>query len=73
MSHLMVKKSQLLFFSGRLYVFSNLNIYVCGQLVDVCDSATHLGHFISTTEKKSTVKSANSCFWRGFNIFMSDF
>ena len=40
------KKSKLLFFRGRECVFSNLNIYVCGQLVDMCDSATHLGHFI---------------------------
>ena len=67
------KKSQLLFFRGRECVFSNLNIYVCGQLVDMCDSATHLGHFIASTDKKSIVKSAKSCFWGSFNIFMSDF
>ena len=41
--------------------------------VDMCDSATHLGHFIASTDKKSIVKSAKSCFWRSFNIFMSDF
>ena len=34
-------------------------IYVCGQLVDMCDSATHLGHFIASTDNKSIVKSAN--------------
>ena len=67
------KKSQLLFFRGRECVFSNLNIDVCGQLVDMCDSATHLGHFIASTDKKSIVKSAKSCFWRSFNIVMSDF
>ena len=72
MSHLMAK-SQLLFFRGRECVFSNLNIYVCGQLEDMCDSATHLGHFIASTDKKSIVKSAKSCFWRSLNIFMSDF
>ena len=55
------------------WVFSNLNIYECGQLVDMCDSATHLGHFISSPDKKSIVKSAKSCFWRSFNICMSDF
>ena len=43
-------KKKLLFFRGRECVFSNLNIYVCGQLVDMCDSATHLGHFISSTD-----------------------
>ena len=73
MSHLMAKKSQLLFFRGRECVFFYLNSYVCGQLVDMCDYATHLGHFIASTDKKSIVKSAKSCFWRSFNIFMSDF
>ena len=38
----------------------------------MCDSATHLGHFISSTDKKSSVKSAKSCFWKSFNIFISD-
>ena len=70
MSHLL-EKSQLLFFKGRECVFSNLN--ECGQIVDMCDSATHLGHFIASTDKKSFVKSAKSCIWRSFNIFMSDF
>ena len=32
------KKSQLLFFRGRECVSCNLNMYVCGQLVDMCDS-----------------------------------
>ena len=36
--------------------FSTLNICVCGQLVDMCDSATRLGHFISSTDKKTIVK-----------------
>ena len=36
------KKSQLLFLRGRECVFSNLNIYVCGELVDMCESASHL-------------------------------
>ena len=67
------KKSQLLFFRGRECVFYHLNIYVCGQLVDMCDSTTHLGHFISSTDKKGIVKSAKSCFWRSFDICMSDF
>ena len=39
----------------------------------MCDSATHLSHFISSTDKKSIVKSAKSGFRRSFNIFMSDF
>ena len=68
-----VKKSQLFFFRGRECVFSNLNIYVCRVLVDMCDSATHLGHFIASTDKKSIVKSVKCCFWRSFNICMADF
>ena len=51
----------------------NSNIYVCGQFVDRCDSATNLGHLISSTDKKSIVISAKSCFWRSFNIFISDY
>ena len=39
----------------------------------MCDSATHLGHFIASTDKKIMVKSAKSCFWRNFNICISDF
>ena len=31
-------------------------MYVCGQLVDMCGFATHLGRFISSTNKKSIVK-----------------
>ena len=47
-------------------------MYVCGQVVNMCDSATHLGHLISSADKKSTVKSAKSCFWISFNMFMFD-
>ena len=39
----------------------------------MCDSVTHLGHFISSTDKKSIVKSAKLCSWRSFNLCMSDF
>ena len=65
--------SQLLFFMGRECVSYNLNMSVCGQVVYMCDSAPHSSYFISSTDKKSIVKSAKSCFWRSFNIVMSDF
>ena len=39
----------------------------------MCDSTAHLGHFISSTDKKSIVKSAKSGLWRSFNMCMSDF
>ena len=54
-----VKKVSCCFFRGRECVFSNLNIYVCGQLVDMCDSATHLGHFIASTIKKILLNQQN--------------
>ena len=73
MSHLMANKVSCCFSGVDNVYFSNLNIYVCGQLVDMCDSTTHLCHFISSTDKKNIVKSAKSCFWRSFNICMSDF
>ena len=70
MLHLMAK-TVISCFSGveNMYFL----IYVCGQLVDMCDSATHFGYFISSTDKKIIVKSAKSCFWGSFNIVMSDF
>ena len=34
-------------------------MYVCGQLVDICDSATHLGHFIASTNKKVLLNQQN--------------
>ena len=40
MSHLMAKISVAVF-RGRECLFYNLNMYVCGQLVDMCDSVTH--------------------------------
>ena len=34
-------------------------MYVCGQFVDMCDSATHLGNFISSTDKKVLLNQLN--------------
>ena len=42
-------------------------------IIYICDFATHLDPFISSTNKKNTVNSAKSCIWRSFNIYMSDF
>ena len=55
-----------------VYLFIQIFLYVCGRVVNMCDSTIHLGHFISSTNKKSTVKSAKSCFWRSFDIVISD-
>ena len=51
-----------------MFTIISLDRNTCCILVDMCDSATHLGHFIASTDKKSIVKSAKSCFWRSFSI-----
>ena len=65
--------SQLLFFRDRKWVCFNLINSVCGQVVNTCNSASHRGPLISSTHKKSTVKSIKSCFWRNLNIVMPHF
>ena len=52
---------------------SPLNVRIGGQVVDVTDSVTHLGHDISSRDRDRIVKSDNSSLWKSFNIFMSDF
>ena len=52
-------KSQLLFSRDRDCVFSNLNMYVCGQLVDMCDFTTHLGHFFHLQIRKVLLNQLN--------------
>jgi hypothetical protein len=37
------------------------------------ESAVHLGHNLSTVNKESIVKGANSDFWRSYNIFLANF
>ena len=38
------RKSKLLFFKGHCCNVSTLGIVVCGQLVEMSDTAVHLGH-----------------------------
>ena len=44
-------KSKLLFFKGRCCNVSTLGIVVCGQLVEMSDTAVHLGHTITSNDR----------------------
>ena len=45
-------KTQLPFFRVREFVSYKLNMFICGQVVNMCHSATHLSHFISSKDFK---------------------
>ena len=61
-------KSKLLFFKGRCCNVSTLGIVVCGQLVEMSDTAVHLGHTITSNDRDNITKSAKSSFWK-FSTF----
>ena len=59
------KKSQCMFFRGKK---------LCsGDEIKVSESAVHLGHRISSSDKHVGIKGALSNFWKGFNMFMCNF
>ena len=66
-------KSKLLHFRGRFCNTVRRGIEVNGQHVNISTTAVHLGHTISSVQRNTIVKSAAGSFWRGFNIFMSNF
>ena len=66
-------KSKLLFFKGRCCNVSTLGIVVCGQLVEMSDTAVHLGHTITSNDRDNITKSAKSSFWKSFNILIAEF
>ena len=66
-------KSKLLFFKGRCCNVSTLGIVVCGQLVEMSDTAVHLGHTITSNDRDIITKSAKSSFWKSFNILIAEF
>ena len=63
-------KSKLSLFKGRCGNVSTLGIVVCGQLVEMSDTAVHLGHTtcITSNDRDNITKSAKSSFWKSFNI-----
>ena len=52
-------KSKLLFFKGRCCNTSTLGIVVCGQLVEMSDTAVHLGHTITSIHLMTEIISLN--------------
>ena len=66
-------KRKLLFFKGRCCNVSTLSVVVCGQLVEMSDTAVHLGHTITSNDRDSITKSAKSSFWKSFNILIAEF
>ena len=67
-------KSKLLVFRGiDCIVNTNVGITICNEAVMPSESAVHLGHRLSTINKDSIVKGANSEFWRSYNIFLANF
>ena len=50
------RKSKLLFFKGRCCNVSTLGIVVCGQLVEMSDTAVHLGHTITSNDRDNITK-----------------
>ena len=63
-------KSKLLFFKGHCCNVSTLSIAVCGQFVEMSDTAVHLGHTtcITSNDRDNITKSAKSCHWN-FSTF----
>ena len=56
-----------------MYPLSTLGIVVCGQLVEMTDTAVHLGHTITSNDRDNITKSAKSSFWKSFNILIAEF
>ena len=50
------------FFKGRCCNVSTLSIVVCGQLVEMSDTAVHLGHTITSNDRDNITKSTKSSF-----------
>ena len=48
-------------------------IVVCGQLVDMSDTAVHLGHTKTSNDRDNITKSAKSTFMKSFNILIAEF
>ena len=42
-----------------------------GDEIKVSESAVHLGHRISSSDKHVGIKGASSNFWKGFNMFIN--
>ncbi len=66
-------KSCLLLFKGRNCKISTSSVTVNGVSLTVPERAVHLGYHMSTKDKECTVNATKNCFWRSFNLFISDY
>ncbi len=66
-------KSRLLLFKGRQCKVSKRGIIMNDVLLNMSESAIHLGHRVCTNDKDHIVIVAKAIFWRSFNLFMSDY
>ncbi len=66
-------KSRLLLFKGRNCKISTRGVTVNGVSLTVSETAVHRGHHMSTKDKECTANAAKNCFWRSFNLFISDY
>ncbi len=62
-------KSQFLIFNGKWCQATDVN----NERLNNITSAVHLGHCISTLNKKSLIGAAGAQFWKCFNVFSADF
>ena len=68
------KKSQYMFFRGTNCAQETKEPFIVeGDEIKVSESAVHLGHRISSSDKHVGIKGASSNFWKGFNMFMCNF
>ena len=55
-------KSKLLFSKSCFCNVSTISCVVCGQLIEMSDTAVHLGHTITSNDRDNITKSAKSIF-----------
>ena len=66
------KKSQCMFLRGKNCAQETKEPFIVeGDEIKVSESAVHLGHRISSSDKHVGIKGALSNFWKGFNMFIN--
>ncbi len=66
-------KSLFLIFKGKGCQATDCQIVVNNERLNNITYAVHLGHCISTLNKKSLIDAAGAQFWKRCNIFSADF
>ncbi len=60
-------------YKGRNCVVHHKDVFVNGEKVECVVTVDHLGHRLSTVDKSNMITSAESSFWKSFNLFMANF